>query len=83
MFMCQVTKKITKPCEKCNKITLLTRAREYKNSFYNEESRRMEETESSFGSEIVLEVNASDEGLAVWNAMNDEDRSSWVKRYVK
>jgi hypothetical protein len=83
MYFCQITGKMSKVGEKLRKVVVATRQREYKNFFYNEESRRMEESQSSFGTEIVKELNASEDGEAFFLAMNDEDRAAWIKRFVK
>lgn len=57
MFRCQVTGKMSKPGEKCHKIVTERRERLYKRD--GEVIAR--------GWEIVREINATDEGLALWN----------------
>lgn len=57
MFYCQVTGKLSKPGDKCNKIVVERRERLYKRD--GEVIAR--------GWEVVREINATDEGLALWN----------------
>ena len=83
MFMCQVSGKMSKVGEKLRKVVVATRQREYKEWVYDEETRRSNELVVGHGWEIVKELNASEEGEARFLAMNDEDRASWVKRFVK
>ena len=83
MFKCMMTNRMSKPGQKLRKVVVLTRPREYKNVSYNEETRRLEAAPSSFGSEIVREINCTEEGEAKWNAMNPEEQAAWVKRYVR
>lgn len=95
MFRCQVTGKMSRQGdprigtleyihetsgddshapEKLNRIVVATREKEYKN--WDHEA---EEEWFSYGTEIVREINASDEGLAIWNKMTDEQREIFVK----
>lgn len=57
MFRCQVTGKMSQPGDKCNKIVVERRERLYKRD--GEVIAR--------GWEVVREINATDEGLALWN----------------
>ena len=82
MFRCEVTGKMSKQGEKLHKVVVSTRQREYKEWVYNEDTRRSEELVVGHGWEIVRELNASEEGEAVWNAMTPEAQTAWVKRYV-
>lgn len=61
--------------EKLNKIVVATRQVEYKHW-----DRENEEEWFSYGTEIVREINASDEGVRIWNAMTDEQRAALVAR---
>jgi len=74
MFKCAITGKQSKPGEKCNRIVVATRPREYKHR-----DRENEEEWFSYGNEIVREVNATDEGLALWNELTEEEKSEFVK----
>jgi hypothetical protein len=74
MFKCQVTGKQSEPGEKLNKIVVATRPREYKHW-----DRENEEEWFSHGSEIVREINATDEGQRIWNELSDEERAEFVK----
>jgi hypothetical protein len=60
--------------EKCNKIVVRTRVREYKNW-----DRENEEEWFSYGTEVVKEVSASDEGLAIWNRLTPDQREEFCK----
>lgn len=66
MFKCGITGRFSKPGEKANKIVTATRDKVYYGWFRNEETGRYEELEIGRGSEIVSEVNATDEGLRLW-----------------
>lgn len=57
MFKCRITGKTSKRGEKLNRIVVETRPKTY----YNEEGEVIGE-----GFEIVEEINASEEGLAIW-----------------
>jgi len=69
-----VTGKFSKLGEKLNKITVKTRSVQYKNW-----DREAEEEWFSYGTEIVKEINASDEGLALWTSLSSEEREEFVK----
>jgi hypothetical protein len=73
---------MSKSGEKLHKVVVSTRQREYKEWVYNEDTRRSEELVVGHGWEIVRELNASEEGEAVWTAMTPEAQAAWVKRYV-
>jgi hypothetical protein len=60
--------------EKLNKIVVETRSVQYKH--WDAEA---EEEWFSYGTEIVREINASEEGLALWNSWSDEDRKLFVQ----
>jgi len=62
--------------EKLNRIVIETREVQYRH--WDHEN---EEEWFSTGTEIVQEINASDEGLAIWNSMNDDERSAFVKAF--
>jgi len=60
--------------EKLNRIVVETRSVEYKH--WDSEA---EEYWFSYGTEIVKEINSSEEGLALWNSWTDEKRTAFVK----
>jgi len=60
--------------EKPTKIVVATRPREYKHW-----DRESEEEWFSYGTEIVKEIDVSEEGLAIWNRMTEEQRTAFVK----
>lgn len=96
MYICQVTGKYSRqgkpgavdkeghvtsiPGEKLNKITIATRERVYTRWVKNEETHKYEEVEAGRGWEIVREISASDEGLALWNGWNEDERAAFLKR---
>jgi len=69
MFKCQITGRMSRPGEKVNKIVTATRNKIYYGWFRNEETGRFEQHEVGRGSEIVSEVNATEEGVRVWTQM--------------
>jgi len=75
MFKCQLTKRTSRPGEKLNKITALTRNKTYKHFNYE-----LEEEWTSYGSETVLELNATDSGYKMWNAWTDAQRQEWLRQ---
>lgn len=74
MFICVITGKQSKPGEKCHKLVVETRARTYKHW-----DRDAEEEWFSQGREIVREVNATEEGMAIWDGLTPEEREEFVK----
>lgn len=95
MYICQVTGKFSRqgrpgpldkegyptqiPGEKLNKIVVATRERVYTKWIKNEETHKYEEVEIGRGWEIVREINASDEGLALWNSWSPEERAIFLQ----
>lgn len=95
MFRCQVTGKLSRPgdprigelmylhdqkgedvrgSEKLTKIVVATRQVEYKHW-----DRENEEEWFSQGTEIVREINASEEGVRIWESMTQDQRDVFVK----
>jgi hypothetical protein len=79
MFYCQVTGRLSKRGEKVNKIVVATRDRIYYKKIRNEETNKWEDVEIGRGTEIVKEINASQEGLDIFDAMSPEDRALFCK----
>lgn len=74
MYRCQVTGRLSKPGEACNKIVVETRARTYKHW-----DREAEEEWFSQGTEIVREITATQEGVETWNSMTPEQQVAFIK----
>jgi hypothetical protein len=70
MFKCQITGKTSKPYEKVNRIVIETRVKVYDN--WDHEN---EEQWNSHGTETVREINASEEGLRLWEALSPADKA--------
>jgi hypothetical protein len=79
MYVCQVTGKQSKHGEKLNKITVATRERTYTRWVRNEETNKWEEVFVAKGWEIVREINASEEGVQLWNSWTPEERTMFLK----
>jgi len=79
MFKCQVTGRISKPGEKMNRIPVVKRDRVYFKKIKNEDTGKWEEVEVGRGWEIVREIVASDDGVAVWNGLSDSQKASRLK----
>lgn len=89
MFICQVTGKYSRQgnaftdppvkAEKLTKIVVETRERVYTKKVKNEETGRWEDVEIGRGWEIVREINASEEGVALWNSWSPEERTNFLK----
>jgi len=74
MFHCEVTHKNSALDEKCHKLVVQTRPRVYTQRVWDEDMNEWITVHVGTGSEIVKEVNASEEGLKVWASLSDEDR---------
>jgi hypothetical protein len=94
MYVCQVTGKQSKPGEGCNKVTIATRERVYTRWIRNDDKaegisrelilgesadRKWLEVFVGRGWEIVREINASQEGVQLWNSWSPEEREVFVK----
>jgi len=67
MFKCQVTGKTSARGEKLNRIVVQTREKVYTQNVWEE--GELVEIEVGRGWEIVKEINASDEGLKLYDQM--------------
>lgn len=65
--------------EKLNKIVVATRERVYTKWVKNEETNKWEEVFVAKGWEIVREINASDEGVKLWESWTPEEREAFLK----
>ena len=74
MYRCQVTGRVSKLGEACHKIVVETRSRTYRNW-----DREKEEEWFSQGTEIVREINASEQGVRAWDSMTAEQKAAFVK----
>jgi hypothetical protein len=72
-------KEDTHGSEKLNKIVVATRERIYTKRVKNEETGKWEDVEIGRGWEIVREINASEEGLALWNSWSEEERAIFLE----
>lgn len=79
MYYCAITKRLSKPCEKVNKLVVKTREKTYYKKVRNEETNKWEEVEAGRGWEIVKEINASQAGADLWNSWSAEERHLFVK----
>jgi hypothetical protein len=68
MYFCEITGKLSKPGQKCHKVITHIAERVYTRMVRDEETHRLVRVEVGRGFEIVKEVNASEEGMALWNA---------------
>jgi hypothetical protein len=80
MYHCMITGKQSRPGEGCNKITVATKPRIYTRWVKNEETLKWEEVECGHGWEIVRQINASDEGVKLWESWSPEEREAFLKR---
>ena len=76
MFRCGITKRCSRPGEKANKIVIATRKKTYYGWIRNEETGELEQVEIGHGSEIVSEVNATEEGVRIWTQMQAQKLNS-------
>ncbi len=80
MYICQVTGRQSKSGQKLNKLVVQTRPKTYTRWIRNEDTREWEEIEIGRGFETVREVNASQEGVDLWNSWSPEERELFLKR---
>tara|TARA_B110000503_G_C7144264_1_gene412254 strand:+ start:1364 stop:1609 length:246 start_codon:yes stop_codon:yes gene_type:complete len=74
MYICQVSGKLSEFGEKLNKIVVASREKVYFERRLNEDLRKYETVEVGRGTEVVKEINASDEGVTTWNLMSSDER---------
>lgn len=89
MYKCQVTGKFSRKgdstahppvaAEKLNKIVVATRPQTYYRWVKNEETNKWEQVVIGHGWEIVREINACAEGVALWNSWSEEERAVFLK----
>jgi hypothetical protein len=79
MFKCQVTHKTSKLGETCHKLVVQTRERIYYRKFFNEEINDWDFVEIGRGTEIVKEINATEEGARLYGELSDEEKEEFVK----
>lgn len=79
MFYCQISGHLSKPGVKPERIVVAIRPKNYTRWVRNEETNDWEEVIIGSGWEIVKEVNASQEGVAIWNSWNKDQREAYAK----
>lgn len=77
MFKCQVLGRMSKPGEKLNRLVVKSREQSYTQKVWEE--GELVEIEVGKGWEIVKEINASDEGVKVWNTMTPLQKEQLIK----
>lgn len=80
MYICQVTGRQSKSGQKLNKLVVKTRDKIYTRWVRNEDTREWEEIEIGRGFETVREINASQEGVELWNSWSPEERELFLKQ---
>lgn len=80
MFKCEITGRLSKLGEKCNKIVVERRDRVYHKWVKNEETLRFEKVEVATGWEIVKELRATEEGLKLWNSFSPEKQAAFLNK---
>ena len=66
MFICEITKKLSKSGEKSLRLTVEIRKRDYLQMVLNEETRTKEKVLIGSGFEIVKELTVSQAGYDAW-----------------
>jgi hypothetical protein len=74
MFRCEITKRLSRPLEKLHKVVVKTRPTQYRHW-----NRETEEEWFTSGVEIVKEVNATEEGVALWEKLSPEEKAKRFK----
>lgn len=81
MFFCQVTNKVSKPGEKLVRLPIKKRDRVYMGRVFNEDLNSYEEVEVGRGWEIVKEINATEDGVSLFNSWTPEEQEEFVKEF--
>ncbi|HEY5268383.1 MAG TPA: hypothetical protein VII94_04590 [Candidatus Saccharimonadales bacterium] len=79
MYKCMITGEMSEPGDKLNKIVAGTRERVYTRWVRNEETNKWEEVFVSRGWEITRELNATDDGVKLWESYTSEERAAFLK----
>lgn len=79
MYRCQITGELSKLGDKLNKIVVGTRERVYTRWVRNEETNKWEEVFVSRGWEITRELNATDDGVKLWESYTSDERVAFLK----
>jgi hypothetical protein len=79
MYRCQITGKNSKPGEPLNKVVAATRPREYIRKVKNDETLAWEDKVVGRGSEIVRELDLTQEGLALWDSWTPAERQAFLE----
>jgi hypothetical protein len=74
MYRCMITKRNSREGDKLHKIVALTRPQTYKHWDPEEE-----ENWTTEGSEIVLELNACQDGVRIWESWTPTERAEFIK----
>lgn len=77
MYKCQITKRVSRPGEKCNKVVVQTREKTYYQKVWEE--GQLVDLEIGKGFETVKEISVSSSGLEIWNNWSDEERRSFLR----
>lgn len=72
MFRDEITKRLSRPGDACQRLITQVAKREYTRKILNEETNQLETVVIASGLEIVKEVNTTKEGLALWQAAHPE-----------
>lgn len=80
MFICEITGRVTKSGEKMNRIPIVKRNKVYFKKLKSEDTGKWGEVEVGRGWEIVKEISVSEEGLAIWQAMSDQQKENLVRK---
>lgn len=78
MYKCCVTGKMTRPHAKMNRLVVQTRPKVYTEWF--KEDGEWVEIEIGRGYETVKEIQASDEGVRVFNEMSDLQKDELLRK---
>lgn len=74
MFKCGILGKQSRSGEKCHKVIVETRPKQYRHWDYENEEEWFTQ-----GTEIVREVSATEEGKNLWDSWTPEQHALWVK----
>ena len=82
MYYCKVTGKMSAEGEKLNKIVIATREKTYHRWVRDEDTKRWSEIECGTGFETVKEIDATNEGVALYESWTPEEKAAFIKHLV-
>ena len=78
-YRCEITKRVSAPNVKLNKVPVLFRTKTYTKIVKDEDTKKVQEVFANVGQEVVRELSLSQDGVEIWNGWNALQRAEWLK----